>query len=361
MRKRASKPARFEMVDREAIRDIPSILSTGVLNHLIAARDGDDVTVAGLVSRYAEGERVLEKAMRVLVDDGRVVKFKIQHAQTATVYDRKTGKETSKRGGSWRTEFSVDAHGSRFTREDVAAMYDEILTEGNVRAVRIEPEYLDPRKNGLRPTPQKCGVGPTSNDAANPHVGPEPRFAGAGRPGAGNRGALNRKETVSRDSSLPGSTDDPAAEALAQTEEEEAAATTTTEPNTEVAAFVAVLPGAIRLTRGQRDKLAALATARLAEGWTTAQLAEVCAWRTSEGPQAPYAVYSARLADLPAPPATPAPRRKCVNHPRAAAEIGDLCVTCHTEKQAATDSVDVDHDLIAAFRKQRRNRVRVGA
>ncbi|MFI1203560.1 hypothetical protein ACH4VR_29710 [Streptomyces sp. NPDC020883] len=216
MRKRHSRPPRFAAVDNGAIDTIPSILAIGLLTRLIRAKDGDDVTVELLASHYSEGERSLEKAMRVLVDGAYVVKFKIQRAKNERVIE--DGKEKIKRGGTWYTTFTADS--IPFTAEDASQMLADILADANVSAVRVEPERFDPRKqdSGItdtstrpapaRPTPTNAGAGPTcentdsdgssnGQDPANTSPRPTPPNAETGRPRTGSRGALYKEETVS--------------------------------------------------------------------------------------------------------------------------------------------------------------------
>ncbi|MFF7190525.1 hypothetical protein ACFZAR_36140 [Streptomyces sp. NPDC008222] len=161
-----------------------------MLTRLIRAKDGDDVTVETLARDYDEGEKALTKAMRMLVEDAYVVKFKIQRATTETVVEN--GVEVVKRGGSWYTTFSVDS--IPFTADDVAAMLEDIYAEGNVKSHRVEPTRLDPRHQGAapapRPTPPKGGVGATCGNDAKPQVRPTPPS-----PGVGQGGAHIRKET----------------------------------------------------------------------------------------------------------------------------------------------------------------------
>jgi hypothetical protein len=190
MRKRPSRPRRFAAVDNDAIDGLPSLLSVGLLTRLIRAKDGDDVTVETLAKDYDEGEKALSKAMRLLVEDAYVVKFKIQRATSETVLEN--GEEVVKRGGSWYTTFSVDS--IAFTAEDVAEMLEEIYAEGNVKAHRVEPPRLDPRNRAgsstPRPTPPKGGVGATCGNDANPQDRPTPPS-----PGVGQGGAHIRKKT----------------------------------------------------------------------------------------------------------------------------------------------------------------------
>ncbi|MGW2384434.1 hypothetical protein [Streptomyces sp. NPDC001658] len=177
-------------MDNEAIDTLPSILAIGLLTRLIRAKDGDDVTVESLSHDYDEGEKALTKAMRLLVDNANVVKFKIQRATTETVVE--DGQEVVKRGGSWYTTFSVDS--VPFTAEDVAAMLEDIYGEGNVKCHRVEPERLDPKKRVLgstsRPAPPKGGVGATCGNDANAQDRPTPPS-----PGVGQGGAHIRKKT----------------------------------------------------------------------------------------------------------------------------------------------------------------------
>ena len=192
MRKRPSRPRKFAAVDNEAIDGLPALLAVGLLTRLIRAKDGDDVTVETLAQAYAEGEKALTKAMRMLVADGYVVKFKIQRASSEFVLD--DGERVMKRGGSWYTTFSVDS--IPFTAEDVAGMLKEIHDEGNVKAYRVEPPHLDPRHRtadqASRPTPPKGGVGATCGNDAKPQDRPTPPS-----PGVGQGGAHIRKKTSS--------------------------------------------------------------------------------------------------------------------------------------------------------------------
>jgi hypothetical protein len=204
MRKRVSRPRRFAAIDNDAIDGLPSVLSVGLLTCLIRAKDGDDVTVETLSDLYDEGEKSLTKAMRSLVEDAYVVKFKIQRSTTETVIE--DGKEVEKRGGSWYTTFTVDS--IPFKREDIAAMVAEIYAEGNIRSHRVEPTRLDPRnapgEPPRRPAPPKGGVGATSGNAdpegrSDPADGgrPTPPSGAPGRPTPGQGGAHIWNKTFS--------------------------------------------------------------------------------------------------------------------------------------------------------------------
>ena len=144
MRKRKSRPAKFASIDNEAIDTIPSLLAVGMLTRLIRAQDGAHVTVESMMGEYAEGKVLLTKAMSVLVDTAHVVKYKIQRAQQETVQEGT--KKVVKNGGSWYTVFDVDS--IPFTEDDVREALTDILKNGNARAVRVEPERLDPRRSG---------------------------------------------------------------------------------------------------------------------------------------------------------------------------------------------------------------------
>ncbi|MFB7398285.1 hypothetical protein [Streptomyces sp. NPDC056191] len=198
MRKRPSKPYRFAAVENTAIDALPSILATGLLTKLIRARDGDEVTVEGLCNTHVEGRESLTKAMRMLVDKAFVVKFKIQRAASEVVEE--DGQLVAKRGGSWYTTFTVDSAG--FTPEEVAAMLTEIYDEGNVKSHRVEPEFLDPKKNEIgwtRPTHGEPSVGATRENAqSSPEDDARPTYGSptAGPPTVGHPAAHIRKETV---------------------------------------------------------------------------------------------------------------------------------------------------------------------
>ncbi|MCW7991528.1 hypothetical protein XF35_41630, partial [Streptomyces platensis subsp. clarensis] len=198
MRKRASRPNRFAAVENTAIDALPSVLATGLLTKLIRARDGEDVTVEGLCKTHVEGREALTKAMRMLVEKAFVVKFKLQRAASEMVEE--DGELVAKRGGSWYTTFSVDSFA--FTAEDVSAMLAEIYDGGNVKSHRIEPEHLDPNKNGAgwsRPGAGIPSVGATRENAEPwPEGDSRPTYGSptVGPPTVGHPAAHIRKKTV---------------------------------------------------------------------------------------------------------------------------------------------------------------------
>ncbi|MGW3910567.1 hypothetical protein ACWEBX_03430 [Streptomyces sp. NPDC005070] len=345
MRKRPSRPARFASIDNEAIDSLPSILSIGLLTRLVRAKDGDEVNVELLTREYTEGEAALSKAMRALVEAAMVVKFKIQRAVSEVVVDETTGATVVKRGGSWFTTFSVDS--IPHTREDVAEMLREVIDGGNVKAVRIEPEYLDPRKDApsptpARPAPRNAGVGATCENAASGSVEtgenpadsrprPTSLFPGPGRPTPGQAGALIRKKTLVKDS-LSGPTGRSGAEAPA--ERETGAASEGIPPQREAeadestVAFVLALPG--RLGRSTACTLAPLVEAAFADGYNPETL------RTELGERVDVSrinhrgalpgLYGRALGDLPpAPSPTISSRERCPDHP---ARYKGRCVEC---------------------------------
>lgn len=258
MRKRPSRPARFAAVDNEAVDTIPSVMAVGLITILIRAKDGDDVTVELISQERTEGRESVTKAMRILVEGAYVVKFKIQRATTETVTND-DGSEEVKRGGSWWTTFTVDS--IPFTAEDVAAMLADILNTTNAKAVRVEPTWLDPRKNSAvaslvarcRPTNGKPSVGATRQNAksepategenpGNSGARPTDGFPTVGRPTVGEAAALYRKETSS---SLSGEGDadsaEPAEETGEEREEPAAKGNDTSEQHTADAAALQVL------------------------------------------------------------------------------------------------------------------------
>ncbi|MGX1632671.1 hypothetical protein ACWGUL_01235 [Streptomyces albidoflavus] len=204
MRKRQSRPYRFAAVENTAIDGLGSVLAIGLLTTLIRAKDGDEVTVESLCKKYAEGREALSKAMRALVEDGYVVKFKVQRAASEVATE--AGERVSKRGGSWYTTFTVDS--VAFSAEDVAEMLADIYADGNVRSHRVEPERLDPAKNGSagwqRPTSGIPSVGATCNDApqestdeGDSPLSPTYGFPTVGGPTVGRSAAHIRKKTSS--------------------------------------------------------------------------------------------------------------------------------------------------------------------
>jgi len=198
VRKRVSRPHRFAAVENTAIDALPSVLATGLLTKLIRARDGEEVTVDGLCKTHVEGREALSKAMRMLVDKAFVVKFKIQRASSEMVEEE--GQLVAKRGGSWYTTFTVDS--VEFTIEDVGAMLADIYDAGNVKAHRVEPEFLDPKKNGngwARPDNGNPSVGATCEDTEPwPKGDSRPTYGSptVGPPTVGDPAAHIRKKTV---------------------------------------------------------------------------------------------------------------------------------------------------------------------
>ncbi|MFE3995025.1 hypothetical protein ACFXPW_25510 [Streptomyces goshikiensis] len=355
MKKRTSKPQRFAAVENDSIDSLSSLLAVGLLTRLIRARDGEDVTVETLCTEYAEGETSLTKAMRLLVEGAYVVKFKVQRAFSETQLDDDgqpalddKGKPIVKRGGSWYTTFQVDAHGKPFSAEDVAEELDAILASGNVRAYRIEPQHLDPRKAGAtnpspapaRPTPKNRGVG----QDASPQVGPTPGFPGVGQegagrptphpPGVGQGGALIRKKTVLKDSLSPSVADAPA-DAVGMKTRETAAPEGNPAPadaeipaprdgqaederGSELLEMLLGLPG--RMHRDDAADLLPLAAEALAAGWTASRLRDHLSRRCD--PDRVFnvaAIYRMQLKKLPSAPAGAGA------HPAAAAPACSKC------------------------------------
>lgn len=194
MRKRPSRPQRFVALDNGSVDTLRSMTAKGLLATLIRAKDGDDVTVEALCRTHTEGREVLTKAMRALVQDAFVVKFKIQREKSEIV-ELEDGSTETKRGGSWYTTFTVDS--IPFTLDDVTAMLDDIYEVGNIKAIRVEPTYLDPRKVLTRPTAGKPSVGATCGADRKPQVGPTDGEPTVGQPTVGRSAAHIRKKTSS--------------------------------------------------------------------------------------------------------------------------------------------------------------------
>lgn len=192
-----SRPPRFVAIDNGAVDTLRSMTAKGLLATLIRAKDGDDVTVEALCKTHSEGRGVLTNAMRALVDDAFVVKFKIQRDKSELV-TLEDGTQESKRGGSWYTTFTVDS--IPFTLDDVAAMLEDVQAAGNVKAIRVEPARLDPRKASHRPTDSFRSVGATRPGTENPQVGPTDRKPTVGRPTVGRPAAKKIKTGGEEDS-----------------------------------------------------------------------------------------------------------------------------------------------------------------
>lgn len=118
---------RFAAVDYETIDSIDDMIVKGLLVTLIRQKPGEDMTIEKLSTTHKQGRKTLESAMRTLVEMGLVVKLKIQSVS----------------GNRWRTVFTVS---DRPISPDFITEWMESITDA--RSIRVEPEHLDPRKNG---------------------------------------------------------------------------------------------------------------------------------------------------------------------------------------------------------------------
>ncbi|MFI1608063.1 hypothetical protein ACH4YN_39150 [Streptomyces griseofuscus] len=258
-------------IDNGAVDTLQSMTAKGLLATLLRAKDGDEVTVEALSKTHDEGRESLAKAMRVLVDHAFVVKFKVQRHRSEVV-ELADGKRETKRGGSWYTTFSVDS--IAFTADDVAVMLDDVLASGNVKAVRVEPEHLDPRATPERPTTGKPYVGPTCDETGKAQVGPTYGKPTAGQPTTG-RAAAKKIKTGGEEDSLSGSRD--SGDTPEPGREREAAAPEVSGADVVVHAYEAA--AGRRLVNGVRARLRAQAAELLAAGdsveWVAARAAEM--------------------------------------------------------------------------------------
>lgn len=245
-------------LDNGAVDTLRSMTAKGLLATLIRAKDGDDVTVEALCKTHDEGRETLTKAMRALVNDAFVVKFKIQRDKSEVV-ELEDGKTETKRGGSWYTSFTVDS--IPFTLDDVASMLEDIRSTGNVKAVRVEPEHLDPRKTPARPTAGKPSVGATCDGAKKPQAGPTDGKPTVGRPTVG-RSAAKKIKTGEEEDSLSDARDSGGTQKPGR--ERETAAPEVSGADLVVEAYVRALGRP--LVNGSRQELRAQAASLLATG-----------------------------------------------------------------------------------------------
>ncbi|MFG3158201.1 hypothetical protein ACGF7W_39885 [Streptomyces sp. NPDC048219] len=261
-------------IDNGAVDTLRSMTAKGLLSTLLRAKDGDEVTVEALSKTHDEGRESLAKAMRVLVDHAFVVKFKVQRRRSEVV-ELADGRKETKRGGSWYTTFSVDS--IAFTADDVAVMLDDVLASGNVKAVRVEPEHLDPRATPERPTTGKPYVGPTCDESEEAQAGPTYGKPTVGQPMTG-RAAAKKIKTGEEEDSLSGARD-----LCDDAGEREAAAPEVSGADVVVDAYVRALGRP--LVNGSRKRLRSQAVQLLAAGypveWLAARAAEMPAngWR----------------------------------------------------------------------------------
>ncbi|MFF3249103.1 hypothetical protein ACFYWY_36480 [Streptomyces sp. NPDC002870] len=199
MKKLRTRPPRFVALDNRAVDDLRlSVLDVGLLAIALRCPDGAQFTVASLARKRRPGREALTGAMRNLVTCGYVVKLKIQDAGT----------------GTWRTEFSVAD--VPFSREDVEGMLTDVV---GARAIRIEPGWLDPRREPVEQAPAPTRnpraasrparvtgsrhSGAASADTQSPQVAPTDGFPTVGEPIVGSPSAKERTLHL-QDSSLSG-------------------------------------------------------------------------------------------------------------------------------------------------------------
>ncbi|MFF0408691.1 hypothetical protein [[Kitasatospora] papulosa] len=255
-------------IDNGAVDTLRSMTAKGLLATLLRARDGDEITVEGLCKTHDEGRETLTKAMRALVTDAFVVKFKVQRSKSEVV-ELEDGRKETKRGGSWYTTFTADS--IPFTLDDIATMLEDIQAGGNVKAIRVEPAHLDPRKAAGRPTAGKPSVGATRPETKNPQVAPTDGKPTVGRPTVGRSAAKKIKTGVEEDS-LSDSRD-----SRDGADEREAAAPEPVGADVVVDAYEAA--AGRRLMNGTRASLRTQAVEVLAAGrpvaWVAARAAEM--------------------------------------------------------------------------------------
>ncbi|WP_333737263.1 hypothetical protein [Streptomyces sp. IBSBF 2806] len=290
------------------------VLALGLLTLLLRARDGDDVTVEGISKRRKEGREALAGAMRNLVSRAYVVKFKVHGAD-----------------GKWRTEFTADS--IPFTRDDITEMLPEV--SAGARAVRVEPEWLDPRTDD-RPTGTRRPVATSKNEASS-QVGTTYGIPTVGPTTVGSAAAKKIK-TVKEDS-LSGSRDSRDA-SPPEGEREAAASEGNSVPADALCAVPAPrdgqaddgqpsellemllgLPGRERMNRDEvAEMLLPLAVEAIAVGWTAPKLrTHLARGCDPERVYDPAAIYRKHLKKLPPAPASAS------GHPAAAAPQCSKC------------------------------------
>ncbi|MFD7868096.1 hypothetical protein [Streptomyces sp. NPDC059783] len=263
-------------IDNGAVDTLRSMTAKGLLSTLLRAKDGDEVTVEALSKTHDEGRESLAKAMRALVDNAFVVKFKVQRIRSEVV-ELADGRSAQKRGGSWYTTFSVDS--IAFTVDDVAVMLDDVLAGGNVKAVRVEPAHLDPREAAKRPATGKPYVGPTCDDTEEPQVAPTYGKPTAGQPTPG-RSAAKKIKTGEEEDSLSDARDvcdEPRSEKKAAAPEDNPVVAPVGDADRVVAAYEAA--AGRRAVNGTRARLRAAAVELFEAGrpveWVAARAAEM--------------------------------------------------------------------------------------
>lgn len=144
---------RFAAVDYDTIDAIDDMIVKGLLMTLIRQKPGEDMTVEKLAGTHKQGRKTLEAAMRRLVEMGLVVKLKIQNASN----------------NRWRTVFTVSDR--EMPREFIQEWIDSIE---DARAIRVEPDRLDPRprgKNGTEnPLFPTAAIGPVGGNEEKSQV-----------------------------------------------------------------------------------------------------------------------------------------------------------------------------------------------
>ncbi|MET8696832.1 hypothetical protein ABZV65_30330 [Streptomyces bauhiniae] len=152
MKKRAGRPARFTMIANAAIDDDRlDMTELGLHTFLVRCKDGYDIDMDTLAKRRGPGRRAMYSAMRGLVELGYVVKVKFQDA-----------------GGKWATEVVI--YDTPAEMKEVEDLLEDFV---QYRNIRVEPEWLNPRKKAPEAPPEDLPPAQEEDDPAPPVDNPQ--------------------------------------------------------------------------------------------------------------------------------------------------------------------------------------------
>ncbi len=177
MRKRSGRQPRYAAIPNETIDDAPRLdfMALGLLNVLLRHRDGWDVTLADIGTKYGYGRDAMAGAMGLLQVARYVIKVRLMSVE----------------GNQWSTEVCV--YDTPATDAEVAALLAEAEAEPGVkRAQVIEPTAtaiaaarkrlakLQPKRKqapsvAVPRVPENPHSGATCENDEKPQVGPECR------------------------------------------------------------------------------------------------------------------------------------------------------------------------------------------
>ncbi|WP_331728799.1 hypothetical protein OG693_39445 (plasmid) [Streptomyces sp. NBC_01259] len=177
MRKRSGRQPRYAAIPNETIDDAPHLdfMALGLLNVLLRHRDGWDITLAEIGSKYGYGRDAMSGAMGLLQVARYVIKIRLMSVE----------------GNQWSTEVCV--YDTPATNTEVAALLADAEAEPGVkraqvieptataiaaakkRLVKLQPKRKQAPSVAVPRVPENPHSGATCGNGENSQVGPECR------------------------------------------------------------------------------------------------------------------------------------------------------------------------------------------